>query len=931
MIKNLKYILLLILFISCRDEGLWESLNDSDNKTPTIVTVEAIGPSNVNIVFSKSMLTGAFDTSVENLNNYSITTGLGTLNINSITVSNTTDNNSIILNTDNHNTNQIYTIVITNIVDKYNNKLKNNVFTIDYTYPSRPFAVLLNGIPFTNNQYPMWTWASTGGGSGIFRYKLNDSDLTTGTTQTTALFYTPASALSDGTYTLYVQESNVLGNWSTASSFTITVDTTPPNPPIITGMSPTSNVTPTWSWTGGGGGNGFFRYKLDDSDLSIGYFEGITSSYTPPGLPDGNHILYVIERDNTGNWSNISSHSIVVISGMSNIKYVSNTGNDANDCNSIATACETIQEGINKAYNAGTGPFPAVVLVENGIYDNNQGDPTDDTGPPVVNMLPEVSVFGGYQNSFTTRVIGSSVIDDKRFLDTIGTTSLNPMRAVEATNVAITNTTILDGFTINIGELSNPTNYTAGVFVNNCSLTVQNNTILGRAQTSVGSNFSYILLSGAANTQILNNQLNSGYILGAGSGINGIVIFDSSPIVDNNDIILNEAANETVGIWVQSVAVATNPTISNNSIIGGNGNIANSYGIRQINAGQPVHTIITDNNIQGGESTLSGATVSAIYIDVNTTSDVLNNTIYAGTITNTTGPLTLTGVYVNTNAFFATIEGNTIWGGNLNSNNIGETRAIYAANDASPIIRKNYIHGGAGGADSYGIYLNLNSPGPGVPSVQKNRIWGGNAADKAHGIRINGGDTGSEITNNFIDGGSNLSTDLESHGINISNCGWLKVNNNTINTGLAGQSNLKYAYGIFLGGASIVNLFINNNNIFSTAPNAQSIGIFEFLSDANLAELENNNIFNFSEALYVNRVAGTPTNFTTIAAVNASIGEAELNIEEDITGGLDSEYNFVGDKDLYIFDTSGVGGAVPDDFRDVARTAPLSIGPEEID
>jgi uncharacterized repeat protein (TIGR02543 family) len=91
-------------------------------------------------------------------------------------------------------------------------------------------------------------------------------------------------------------------------------DITPPNAPIVTGTTPTSNTTPTWTWTSGGnGGNGTFRYKLDDSNLASGATTTTATSFTPgSAMALGSHTLYVQERDAAGNWSASGSFTIVI-------------------------------------------------------------------------------------------------------------------------------------------------------------------------------------------------------------------------------------------------------------------------------------------------------------------------------------------------------------------------------------------------------------------------------------------------------------------------------------------------------------------------------------------------------------------------------------------------------------------------------------------
>jgi hypothetical protein len=61
------------------------------------------------------------------------------------------------------------------------------------------------------------------GGNGIYRYKLDSSDLTTGATEIAGTSYTPATNLSEGMHTLYVQERNAAGNWSSSGSFAIKI------------------------------------------------------------------------------------------------------------------------------------------------------------------------------------------------------------------------------------------------------------------------------------------------------------------------------------------------------------------------------------------------------------------------------------------------------------------------------------------------------------------------------------------------------------------------------------------------------------------------------------------------------------------------------------------------------------------------------------
>jgi len=85
---------------------------------------------------------------------------------------------------------------------------------IDITPPVAP-SVSHSADPFiagqTTDSTVTWTWAPGGGGSGIYRYDFNDSTPDTVTTQTSA------TATADGLQTLYVQERDAAGNWSSVS------------------------------------------------------------------------------------------------------------------------------------------------------------------------------------------------------------------------------------------------------------------------------------------------------------------------------------------------------------------------------------------------------------------------------------------------------------------------------------------------------------------------------------------------------------------------------------------------------------------------------------------------------------------------------------------------------------------------------------------
>ncbi len=86
-----------------------------------------------------------------------------------------------------------------------------------------------------------------GGGSGVFRVKLNDNDLSTDAITISETSYTPADPLPDGAATLYIQERDEAGNWSGTASGNAEVDTTAPAPVgNLTAETEVGAVTLTW-------------------------------------------------------------------------------------------------------------------------------------------------------------------------------------------------------------------------------------------------------------------------------------------------------------------------------------------------------------------------------------------------------------------------------------------------------------------------------------------------------------------------------------------------------------------------------------------------------------------------------------------------------------------------------------------------------------
>jgi hypothetical protein len=118
--------------------------------------------------------------------------------------------------------------------------IKTETYSIDLTAPTPPTVSTTEPEP-TNNKKPTWRWVSGGGGgNGTFRYRLENPNLDTGATETTTPSFTPSTDLEDDIHTLYVQERDDAGNWSSSGSRSIIIDT---DPPEVSSTNPIDGAT----------------------------------------------------------------------------------------------------------------------------------------------------------------------------------------------------------------------------------------------------------------------------------------------------------------------------------------------------------------------------------------------------------------------------------------------------------------------------------------------------------------------------------------------------------------------------------------------------------------------------------------------------------------------------------------------------------------
>lgn len=121
------------------------------------------------------------------------------------------------------------------------------------------------------------------------------------------------SGLTEGPNSISARATDVAGNTATSGSLTIIIDKTAPTAPtFITPVSPTTDRTPTWSWTSGGGGGGY-RFTISYDISNPQELPSTTTTFTPPSnLVDNTYTLNIQERDTAGNLSTQRSQEITV-------------------------------------------------------------------------------------------------------------------------------------------------------------------------------------------------------------------------------------------------------------------------------------------------------------------------------------------------------------------------------------------------------------------------------------------------------------------------------------------------------------------------------------------------------------------------------------------------------------------------------------------
>jgi uncharacterized protein YkwD/predicted phage tail protein len=195
--------------------------------------------------------------------------------------------------------------------------------------PTGPAAVI-------TTTTPTFTWTAS---AGATQYDVVAANLTTGQGQVfrqivTATSYTPASAIPRGQYTYWVRAGNsagAFGPWS--AGYSVLIDTTAPPIPTFTGpASTTSNVLPTFAWTGSAAA----RYDLCVCNQITGQTpirqqNLTTNSFTPTtALPVGSYVAWVRAFDGTNQTRGWSASYYVTVTAPAMPVLLSPTGFSSN-------------------------------------------------------------------------------------------------------------------------------------------------------------------------------------------------------------------------------------------------------------------------------------------------------------------------------------------------------------------------------------------------------------------------------------------------------------------------------------------------------------------------------------------------------------------------------------------------------------------------
>lgn len=224
-----------------------------------------------------------------------------------------------------------------------------------------PSAPVLSAPTVTNERRPTWTWTAS---EYADAYLVQFSSMPGTWTRVGVLprAWTPAFDLTDGNHSLFVKAVNAEGEESSFDVRTVKVDTLSPAAPSVSGpVSPTTDSTPTWTWSASSDAT-TFRCQLG-AESAAGWTVQATKVYTPKALADGTYTLFVQAGDQAGNWSASTPSTVAIEGGIPATRLRLVASNLTSGTNQDYTGMEGIRilEGID----------PDVVMVQEFNYKSN--------------------------------------------------------------------------------------------------------------------------------------------------------------------------------------------------------------------------------------------------------------------------------------------------------------------------------------------------------------------------------------------------------------------------------------------------------------------------------------------------------------------------------------------------------------------------------
>jgi len=176
---------------------------------------------------------------------------------------------------------------------------------VDIPVPNAPVVSVTSP---TTDKTPTFTYTNTG---THYRVRIGAEDWRDNVAN---LSYTPASDLELGSHVFSVQATDDDVNFGSTGSKTVVIEAiSVPNNPTISVSTPTTDTTPTFTWTATGT---YYQTKFDDGAWSASTTD---TSFTPTEQALGTHTLKVRASDDDINWSDGENEVSVTIQAVAPI------------------------------------------------------------------------------------------------------------------------------------------------------------------------------------------------------------------------------------------------------------------------------------------------------------------------------------------------------------------------------------------------------------------------------------------------------------------------------------------------------------------------------------------------------------------------------------------------------------------------------------